>query len=620
MEDLSLTALWASLPKLVRLSFGDDSGQAPRSEALVHLFADEADLCKGLQALGAASPDVVQTFFLIQQRAALMAERVQKRRALLYPEQRFAMAKLPRVEEQAAPNYRWLLQASGAVRTLPRLRCRVDKALLSRAAQEQRELEKWRSSMCNFLREVNMPVASQATLADNPDIALSGALGSARVSSLRKHVRECQKLKTYSLATTDSAWPRHVGVVLNYLHERPCEPCAPSVPQAFLRSLSFVERVGGVVSERRLSDLQVLRNTVQQLTMDLQTGTPPKRQAPVLPLAMIAAIEATVCDRSLSLYMRGFAFYKLLKLWAAARHSDFESLNPSSLVLTQQGLEGRLDRTKTSGPGRRVRFLPIFISRAAYLVCPQWLEVGLQIWSSAGMNFERDFFLPLPCDDWTGCKQAMASYSQVVAITKALWRSLRALKFAHGSWQFSDQRLLTSPDALSFWTEHSERNWLNSVLAALEVPREQRDFLGRWRASSSCDEYIRSARIIVMKLQSKAVNGLRRDKTGELRFLGVTELTTHLRTACKFCEEELAELESILLDSARTVPPHEASTATDRASAGAVEEVEIPSWKPPAAESAGPGDEEAPFFISVVGHRHVRRLHKNKGCPTSASN
>jgi hypothetical protein len=110
---------------------------------------------------------------------------------------------------------------------------------------------------------------------------------------------------------------------------------------------------------------------------------------------MIAAIEATVCDGSLSLYMRGFTFYKLLKLWAAARHSDFESLNPASLILTQQGLEGRLDRTKTSGPGRRVRFLPIFVSRAAYLVCPQWLEVGLQIWSSAGMNFERDFFLTI---------------------------------------------------------------------------------------------------------------------------------------------------------------------------------------------------------------------------------
>ena len=108
-----------------------------RRRDLRHLctsLQDEADLREGLQALGAASPYVVQTFILFQQRAALMAEQVRKRGVLLYPEQRFAMAKLPRVEEQAAPNYRWLLQASGAVRTLPRLRYRVDKALLSRAA------------------------------------------------------------------------------------------------------------------------------------------------------------------------------------------------------------------------------------------------------------------------------------------------------------------------------------------------------------------------------------------------------------------------------------------------------------------------------------------------------
>ena len=80
-----------------------------------------------------------------------------------------------------------------------------------------------------------------------------------------------------------------------------------------------------------------------------------------------------------------------------------------------------------------------------------------------------------------------------------------------GNWQFSDQYLFNSPDAVSFWTEHSERNWLISLLAAMEVPPDQRDFLGRWRASSSSDEYIRTARVIVMRLQAKAVQGLRED-------------------------------------------------------------------------------------------------------------
>ena len=148
--------------------------------------------------------------------------------------------------------------------------------------------------MCVLLRELGLPITSHTALADDPEVALTAALGAARASSLRKHMRE-----------SDSAWPKHVGVVLNYLHERHCEPCSPSVPQASLRSLSFLERVGGGT---QYIELQAVRNTVNQLTMDLQTGAPPKRQAPVLPLAMIAALEITVCDMSCSLYLRGFAF------------------------------------------------------------------------------------------------------------------------------------------------------------------------------------------------------------------------------------------------------------------------------------------------------------------------
>ena len=60
------------------------------------------------------------------------------------------------------------------------------------------------------------------------------------------------------------------------------------------------------------------------------------------------------------------------------------------------------------------------------------------------------------------------------AFSKYLWRSLRTLVRDQQSWVFSEQQMFASPDAVTFWSEHSERNWLNSVLAALEVPREQR--------------------------------------------------------------------------------------------------------------------------------------------------
>jgi hypothetical protein len=42
--------------------------------------------------------------------------------------------------------------------------------------------------------------------------------------------------------------------------------------------------------------------------MDLETGSPPKRQAPLLPLVVVAALEVAVCTDTLPLFLRGFAF------------------------------------------------------------------------------------------------------------------------------------------------------------------------------------------------------------------------------------------------------------------------------------------------------------------------
>ena len=92
---------------------------------------------------------------------------------------------------------------------------------VSRKEIEQQELVRWRGELVAFLREAELPVCAQASLASNPDTAISSALGSARASTIRKHVRE---LHAYRLATSRSVWPPYVGVLLDYLHERRLEP------------------------------------------------------------------------------------------------------------------------------------------------------------------------------------------------------------------------------------------------------------------------------------------------------------------------------------------------------------------------------------------------------------
>ena len=68
-----------------------------------------------------------------------------------------------------------------------------------------------------------------------------------------------------------------------------------------------------------------------------------------------------------------------------------------------------------------------------------------------------------------------------------------------------------------------------SLLAMMEVPRDQRDFVGRWSAASSSDEYLRTARQLVMRLQERAAVALEQPAAHDLRFAGIEELLAFLR-------------------------------------------------------------------------------------------
>ena len=188
---------------------------------------------------------------------------------------------------------------------------------------EQQELVRWRGELVKIIQSAQLPICEQVCLSTRPEAAISAAVGAARASTIRSRVREWKRASNYVMAVSGCPWPKHVGFILDYLHERRLEPCARSVPSAILKSLAFMERVGGVPDTERFSAQAVVRNTVNQFTMELETGAPPKRKAPMFLVAMISSLELAVSDRSLPIYMRGFAFYKLLKLWAACRSGDF---------------------------------------------------------------------------------------------------------------------------------------------------------------------------------------------------------------------------------------------------------------------------------------------------------
>ena len=144
------------------------------------------------------------------------------------------------------------------------------------------------------------------------------------------------------------------------------------------------------------------------------------------------------------------------------RFDDTVGLAPSSLTMRARGLFGLLKSTKTSGPDKRISALPIYVSKEVYVDTP-WLEIGFGIWSAAPFNFCRDYFLCLPNEDLSGVVKKRARYSDASGFSKSLFASLPR-SVAQGEGEEGQERLLL-PEALDFWTEHSDRAGLDSWLA-----------------------------------------------------------------------------------------------------------------------------------------------------------
>ena len=541
--------------------------------------------------------------------ASSLVQTLHRRRALVPDSTKFmrVMQSSKRAKTALEPYTQTWLAQSGAKQQLGKFRSRRVRQLAQvegasgRAEVEDRELSRWRQELARLVVEADLPVLEPMLLVRNQESALIAALGNARASTIRKRVREWRKVRAYCLAVSGSAWPAHIGIILDYLHERRLEPCARTVPAAILTCFAFMEKVGGVRPAERLSDSPVLKNTVNQLTADLESKAPPRRKAPMMPVALIGAMELAVSDIALPCYLRCFAFYKLVKLWTASRCGDMCGLDPATLRLTDLGLSGMLDRTKTSGPGKRMRFLPIFISAHAFVMNPSWLTDGWALWCSPDMQFKRDYFLPLPNADESGVRHVMADYAAVVSLSKRLLTMLQVPSWNGSAW-VPGGPLFQQRASLSFWTEHSERNWLASILAALGVPREKRDYVGRWRVISASDEYIRTAQFLVISLQEEALRGLTQDERWNLRNGNLDDLNLFLVDRGVSQDDAQREVRALQLPTQW----HGLSNLTV-----ASDLAKIPTPEEP------PTGGDAPYFIAVVGKSRVRRLHRQGGCGAS---
>jgi hypothetical protein len=182
-------------------------------------------------------------------------------------------------------------------------------------------------------------------------------------------------------------------------------------------------------------------------------------------------------------------------------------------------------RTKTSGAGKKVEVLPFFIAEQAWIDYPEWLFVGFEIWER--WSSERDFFLVLPEGGLEAVTGVEAQYADGASMTRCLHLSLKG----PSDWRLpsardgcraaaaagekvdvlstdAEQQLLL-PEAVGFWTEHSERacmpTWADSLA---RFPKDWIDMLGRWSPGASAG-YVRTFRLRVATMQAMVASTIR---------------------------------------------------------------------------------------------------------------
>ena len=141
-----------------------------------------------------------------------------------------------------------------------------------------------------------------------------------------------------------------------------------------------------------------------------------------------------------------------------------------------------LRRTKTSGPSRRIKELPVARAEHAYFLRSTWLRVGFDLLRTHA-NYKRDYLLPRLNQDGL-LEKKPASYADAMVATAGLLGILGLPLEVQG-----------------YWTEHSERSVLPTSLSLMEVPPQDKDLLGRWKPEGS-DTYARTFAGRVARLQA----------------------------------------------------------------------------------------------------------------------
>lgn len=485
-------------------------------------------------------------------------------------------------------------------------------------AEEERM--RWAMTLSQFIVAAELPVVDMVRESEDQQKSWGRIFGSRRAKTLRNRASTWKRYYIWLLLNRARHWPVKIGDVVDYLEGRIEDGCGPAAPQGLMGALALLEVVGRVEERKKLSKDRTLLDCIKNMQMELQLVAPPKRPARPYLIGAIIGLELLVCSEDYCNYTRLIGWVMLLMCWMVLRADDVQWIDPARMHISGTEVRMILRRTKTTGPGRRAVEVPAYVARDASLAGEDWLGQGWNLFHSAAFQNDRDYFLPGPNKDWSGGAkkflnlQNFNSYMRYVLsmVKKPLRGGLNAK-----AWMESGEPLI-SGELTNFWSGHSGRHWLPTHAANVGIPKEQRDYLGRWQAGAQeSNAYVLSAKQIVTSIQREVNRAICEGHVG----LTEGELIEELK---KYSEERgvhqrdgrwfhsMLRLENYKYGLKMEYPTLQMELEDDE-----LEEM-VAGWGqavPLGEESKGSKEvpKEKPYWVSISRKTGFKRLHK-KSC------
>ena len=485
---------------------------------------------------------------------------------------------------------------------------------------EAEETKRWAAEIARFISLAGLPAKAVAEGTADPMATWLRLCGNRRPRTLRQTARSWSKFHSWLQLAHGADWPRDEAMVIDYLEELAQGGCKPSQPSSLLSSIQVLEAIGGIPRDVRLGLSPMLMNVVRNMGKTLGQGGPPKRTAPAFTVAMALSAELGVCREDGPIVFRVLCFVMLLMIWCSLRTDDVLWIDRSRANLSELGFRGVLLRTKTSGAGRKVKELPIFVSRVVSLSGRDWLRTGMELYEEEAQQFPGILFLCKPRKDGSGFTRNYMDSALLANWMKWAISQLAAPKRAVGLWLEDRVDTLAPDEWRSRWSGHSARHCLPSWSAALGVPAEQRAFVGRWKAGIETDanSYVLTSRQIVHGVQDLVVKAF---STGDPKSFIETEVLEGLKT---FADERNLDWRQVLRSHQIWRRRGDIVALGQRFPL-----LETNIWRGGmlAAEDelalldAEIGDQRvAPYWVSVSRKTGFRRLHRWDGCGVKPAN